>query len=205
MHCTLDGRFVVRHDARLAGWAGSFISEVSWGQYREACKRQAEPLVTLQEVLDTARSCGLGVYVDLKQALPGMTSTLVGIIRDSSCREAVVVGSSRTDLLKDIRAQDDQLPTSVLFHDPNLDVNALVKSVRCDYLHPCFDIFPAPLKRFTRAWVDRAKDTGAGLIGWNVTTPETAEAIVGMDIDGACADDPRILVAAVGRRRPAPR
>ena len=76
-------------------------------------------------------------------------------------------------------AHAPDLLTSVLFHDPNLDPHSLVQGVKCDFLHPCFDIFENPLKYFTSKGVDRLRNTGAGLIGWNITTAEMADTILG--------------------------
>ena len=119
------------------------------------------------------------------------------IIRTADYQREIVIASFRTDIVKEVKKQAPDLLTSVLYHDLNLDLHALVSDVRCDFLHPCFDIFADPLKYFTNAYIDRLKSTGAGIIAWNITTPEMADIIVSMDINGACADDPQILENAL--------
>ena len=125
---------------------------------------------------------------------------------DSGYQQKTVVASARTDIIKEAKEKVPDCLTSYLFRDPYLDFNSLVKGVGCDFLHPCFDVFENPLQYFTEEWVSRLRQTGAGLIAWNITSPAMAEAVVGMDIQGACADDPRIIETALsgkleGRKR----
>ena len=197
LHCTSDGQFVIRHNAMMNGKSSKFISELSYGEYRSLCKQQSQPLLRLEQVIEVAKKNNLGIYLDVKQVLPQTLPKLFEIIRGNDYQQKVVIASFRTDIAREVKERAPDLLTSVLFHDPNLDPNSLVKGIKCDFLHPCFDIFEDPLKYFTSGWVDRFKNTGAGLIAWNITTPQMADTIVGMNIDGACADDPQILKNAL--------
>ena len=199
LHCTSDGEFVIRHDAIVNDQAPKFISELSYGEYRSICDRQSQPCVDLDQLIEVAKKNNLGIYLDVKQVLPGRLPGLLGVIRAAGYQQKVVIASFRTDIVREVKEIDPGFLTSVLFHDPNLDPHSLVQAVKCDFLHPCFDIFGDPLKYFTSQRVDRFKSTGAGLIAWNVTTPEVADVIVAMDIDGACADDPQVLEDALLR------
>ena len=201
VHCTSDGEFVVRHDAVMEGSAPKFLSELSYDEYSRICDQLREPAIRLEQVLQVAEANNLGVYLDVKQVLPQALRNFVETIRAGDHHRKVVVASFRTDIVREVKATAPDVLTSVLFHDPNLDIHSLVRGVGCDFVHPCFDIFKDPLRRFTSEWVARAGSAGAGLIGWNVTTPEMADALVSMNIRGACADDPLILANALGRRR----
>jgi len=62
-----DGTFVVSHDADGGtGDDGCLITELTWPELR----RRAAGVRTLDEVLDTLRSSGLGAHVDLKLRTP---------------------------------------------------------------------------------------------------------------------------------------
>ena len=197
LHCTSDGEFVVRHGAIMSGKTSKFISELAYDEYRHICDQQSEPSVSLGQVIEVAKKNSLGIYLDVKQVLPHTLPKLFEIIRSNDYQQQVVIASFRTDIVKEVKERAPDLLTSVLFHDPNLDPHSLVEGVKCDFLHPCFDVFEDPLKYFTSRWVDRFRKAGAGLIAWNITTAEIADTIVGMNIDGACADDPQILENAL--------
>ena len=198
LHCTNDGEFVVRHGAMMAnGQTSKFISELSYDEYKHICDQQSEVSVRLDQVIEVAKKNNLGIYLDVKQVLPRRLPKLLNIIKGNDYQQQVVIASFRTDIVGEVKKRAPDFLTSVLFHDPNLDLNSLVAGVKCDFLHPCFDIFENPLKYFTSDWVDRCRSTGAGLIAWNITTAAMADTIVGMNINGACADDPQILENAL--------
>ena len=199
LHVTTDYQLVIRHNATIHE-TSPYVSEMSYSEYRDLCDQHNDPTIGLDEVLQVAADNNLGVYLDVKQLLPGNVAALLATIHNADYVHRTVIASFRTDIVKEIKQRAPRSFTSVLFHDPNTDLNSLVAGVKCDFLHPCFDIFADPLKHFTAGWVDRAVATGAGVIGWNVTTAAMADAVVAMDVVGACADDPRILADALTRR-----
>ncbi len=149
LHCTSDGVFVIRHGAMMNGKSLKFISELPYDEYRFICHQQLEPIVRLDQVIEVAKKNNLGIYLDVKQVLPQTLPKLFEIIRGNDYQQKVVIASFRTDIAREVKERAPDLLTSVLFHDPNLDPNSLVKSIKCDFLHPCFDIFKNPLKYFT--------------------------------------------------------
>lgn len=192
VQCTTDGQLVVQHDS-IVGQPPKFISELSYDEYSS---RHGSGL-QLDQAIQVAKQNGLGVYLDVKQVLPQALPNLIATIRNHGYQQQTVVASPRTDILKEVKQQAPDLLTSFLFYGPNLEANSLVKGVGCDFLHPCFDIFADPLKRFTAELVDRLNRTGAGIIAWNLTSEMEAKAVVVMDIRGACADDPQIIKKAL--------
>ena len=196
VHSTADGRFVVTHDALLGGDADRWISELTADEYRTACEGAEHPAVFLEDVLTVVVDSGLGLYLDVKQLLPGTEAALAALIDNIEYRDQTVVASFRSDLAHTVK-QETGLLTSVLFHDPGINLHSLVLGTGCDFLHPCFDVFPEPLHHFTPAWVARARRTSAGIVTWNTLDEETARAVLALGVDGICADDPGVLVAAM--------
>lgn len=200
LHQTADGHVVVTHDA-LHGTR--FISEMTIRDFATSQDDAGHPTVRLVDVVHAASDAGLGLYLDVKQLLPGGIETVADVVDRSAARDRTVFASFRADLALEAKRLTD-LTTSVLFHDPGLDLNSLVACTGCDFLHPCFDVFGDPLAHFTPAWLDRARRTGAGIITWNTTSEEVADAVLEMGVDGICADDPAMLVRAVSRRATSP-
>ncbi|HEU5301275.1 MAG TPA: glycerophosphodiester phosphodiesterase [Acidimicrobiia bacterium] len=195
LHSTADGAFVVTHDGLLDGSDPRWISELTMDEFRAECASTGHTPVALDDILSVVVDSGLGLYLDVKQILPGTERLLAASIDAVGYREHTVVASFRADIAMTVKRETGML-TSVLFHDPGIDLHALVLGTRCDYVHPCFDVFPEPMHLFTADWVGRARRTGAGIVTWNTLDEATARDVLALGVDGICSDDPRLLVAA---------
>lgn len=199
LHCTLDGEFVIRHDALLGHRSSAYISELTFAEYSDICAQGDQPCIRLHQVIDLAQQLGLGIYLDIKQVLPDALPKLFDTVQARGFEDRIVFASFRTDIVREIKQQAPHLSASVLFHDPNMDLSSLADWVKCDFLHPCFDVFDSPMKFFTERWVRRVRSLGVGIIAWNITSSAVADEVVHMDIQGACADDPQLLRDALAR------
>lgn len=196
LHQTADGHLVVTHDA-VHGTR--FVSEMTLAEFAELEHAAGRSTVELTDIVDTAVAVGLGVYLDVKQLRPDGIDAVADVLERAGATATTVFASFRADLSLEAKRRAG-LTTSVLFHDPGLDLNSLVACTGCDFVHPCFDVFGDPLTHFTPAWLERARRTGAGIVTWNTTTDEMADAVLAMGVDGICADDPALLVRAMARR-----
>lgn len=201
VHCTADGRFVVTHDGLLDGDPRRWISEHSTDEYVAACEQAGTTAVFFETILETVVDCGLGLYLDVKQLLPGAAPALAALVDASGHRDHTVAASFRADLALTVKRETGML-TAVLFHDPFVDLHSLVLGTGCDFVHPCFDVFPDPMAFFTAEWVARARGTGAGVLTWNTLDEATARAVLALGVDGICSDDPGLLVTAMAAGTP---
>lgn len=199
LHSTADGEFVVRHGSTLQSQSPRFISELSYEKYSRMCAQQSETSLRLTQVIEVARQNNLGIYLDIKQLLPRTLPNLLALIEDNGYMQKTVIASARTDILKAAKDNTPDCLTSYLFSNPDIDCNSLIKGVGCDFLHPCFDVFKNPLKHFTKAWTARLRETGAGIIAWNINSSTIAEAVISIGVQGACSDDPQIISAALSK------
>lgn len=196
LQATADGQFVIRHDSQLG--SGRFVSQLTYADYRKILAEQSEEPLKLVEAIEVAKSNDLGVYLEVKHITPRQIPALLGEIKASRYQNKIAIGSFRTDIIKTVKDISPRTPTSALFLSPGMDVNSLVAGLGCDFLHPCFNVtYPDPLKHFTPAWIKVARQTGAGLLSWNIADKKEAETVMALGIDGACADDPQIIVQAL--------
>ena len=75
VHCTKDGKFVVRHDSvvphhsafphasAVDDAASVFVSELTFDTYQQLCVQRSERCVELVQAIRTAENTGLGVYL----------------------------------------------------------------------------------------------------------------------------------------------
>ena len=193
LHQTSDGRLVVGHDAIIDG---SFISTLDFDQYSVALEARNETPTALEEVISVVRELELGLYLDVKQIMSEGLENLASAIESSNLMGSTVFSSFRSDLALQAKRRFGFV-TSVLFYDPDMDLHSLVVGTGCDFVHPCFDVFPDPMREFSEVWVRRAQRTGAGIITWNTNSVEVANRVMGLSVDGICSDDPSVLLQAL--------
>ncbi|HEX7135582.1 MAG TPA: hypothetical protein VF228_23600, partial [Iamia sp.] len=105
--------------------------------------------------------------------------------------------SFRADLAGRLKTEGG-LTSSLLFHDPGIDVHSLARGLDLDFVHPCYDVFgDGALGPFTPEWVAAVRAVGVGVVGWNTLEVAVAAEVFGRGADGVCSDDPAVLVEAV--------
>lgn len=209
VNMTADGVLLAVHDGVVAGDAVRWISQMTEAEVRAAMEeRPAGPSSEggsvrtpdrLDDVLAVVAEAGLGAYLDVKQLLPGGAALLGDLVRSHGLGDRVVGASFRADLAGRLKAEGG-LPTSLLFHDPGIDVHSLARGLDLDLVHPCYDVFgPGALDLFTPAWVAAARATGVGIVTWNTLDADVAAEVFARGADGVCSDDPAVLVDALAR------
>lgn len=208
VNMTADGVLLAVHDGVVAGDAVRWISQMTEAEVRSAMAASAgsvgdaEPVRTpdrLDDVLAVVAEAGLGAYLDVKQLLPGGAALLGDLVRSHGLGDRVVGASFRADLAGRLKTEGG-LPTSLLFHDPGIDVHSLARGLDLDLVHPCYDVFgPGALDLFTPAWVAAARATGVGIVTWNTLDADVAAEVFARGADGVCSDDPAVLVDALAR------
>ena len=198
LHTTQDGAFIITHDAtvEIAG-TPHWISTLTLNELEQQRPHNID-FVALDELLATVNNEQLGLYLDIKQLLPGTENALLKALADHDLVDQTVCASFHSDVLYRIR-NISQIDTSLLFYDQGLDLNALTQSVNCQFVHPCFDLFPDPVDMLTAAWLDQVARTGARIITWNTLSVSDATALMRLGVAGICSDDPAVLVQAASQ------
>lgn len=201
VNMTADGVLLAVHDGVVAGDRVRWISQMTEAEVRAA---QAEGdgggehgPTRLDDVLAVVAESGLGVYLDVKQLLPGGPARLGDLVRAHGLGDRAVGASFRADLAGRLKAEGG-LTSSLLFHDPGIDVHSLARGLDLDLVHPCYDVFgPGALDLLTAGWVAAVRAVGVGIVGWNTLEVAVAAEVFARGADGACSDDPAVLVEAV--------
>lgn len=196
VNMTADGELLAVHDGVVAGGQVRWISQMTEAEVREAMGEGDGP-ARLDDVLAVVAESGLGVYLDVKQLLPGGAARLGDTVRAHGLGDRAVGASFRADLAGRLKAEGG-LTSSLLFHDPGIDVHSLARGLDLDFVHPCYDVFGAgALGAFTTEWVAAVRAVGVGIICWNTLEVTVAAEVFARGADGVCSDDPAVLVEAV--------
>jgi glycerophosphoryl diester phosphodiesterase len=202
VNMTADGVLLAVHDGVVAGGGVRWISQMTEAEVRAAMAgsgdgNEGDGPARLDDVLAVVAEAGLGVYLDVKQLLPGGPALLGDRVRAHGLGDRAVGASFRADLAGRLKTEGG-LTTSLLFHDPGIDVHSLARGLALDFVHPCYDVFGAgALGPFTPEWVAAVRAVGVGIVAWNTLDAAVAAEVFARGADGVCSDDPAVLVEAV--------
>lgn len=199
VNMTADGVLLVTHDQTVdVSGTRRWISQTESSDVLAGAADRGDTVVPLGAALGVVADTNLGVYIDVKQLLPGGVPAVADALDHAGLRDRAVAASFRADLVAEF-SHTTGLVTSLLFHDPGLDLHSVERSTGCSLVHPCYDVFPDPLEMIGAAWMEAVRAAGLGVITWNTLDVDVAEAVLRLGARGVCSDDPAVLVEARNR------
>lgn len=188
VHSTLDGAFVVHHDAVVPG-VGPIASR-TLGQLRARSLPNGEPVPTLEEALEAAAS--LDVWIELKALDPAHDPALLGLLRGvpHSDRHAV-------------HSFDHRIVQRLCARHPELRGGALLTAYLMDPVRALADAHASVLWQewsvIDRKLVDRVHESGRTIVAWTVNEPAELVRLADLGVDGLCTNHPGRALHLLGR------
>ena len=181
LQTTLDGKFVVHHDAALA--TGELIAATSLSRVRATALSDGSQVPTLDEALQTL--AGLTAFVEAKGLPPEGDEPLLALLRGYGLERCA------------IHAFDHRVIARLRHRDGDVQLGVLSSSYPID-----------PVDQVTRSgatmlWqeahlIDAALVAGCGaagiaVIAWTVNDAAEAQRLAGLRVDGLCGNWPERL------------
>lgn len=194
---TVDGELIAGYDTMVTDHdpARRWRSQVTLAELRQALGRDEQP-VLLADVLDGVVEVGLGLYLSVKQLLPGGCEKLGELVRAKGLAHRTLAGSDRSDLVAGLKAEGG-LANCFVYMDPFFDIYSLARGLDLDFLHPRFTFGPDNISLLEPSWVETVKYLGLGLVGWNINDFDDALDFYARGADALCTDNPDLLVKAL--------
>jgi glycerophosphoryl diester phosphodiesterase len=194
VRCSADGHAVLAHDPYLRRSDGRVlpIRQSTLAELQAVDLGMGERIPTFAEAVKTCKDEQLGAYIEIKDG--AVIPTVVDALHETESAAYSIVGSFRPDFLAETKALAPELATSILFGATDLDPVLLARSVRANYVHPCWERFAKPSALLTEAWVARVREAGLGIICWHEERPEEIAALSRAGVDGICSDAPELLI-----------
>lgn len=193
---TADNVPVIAHDADLMRVFGvpGLISDLTLAELRAATPPDRQPVLTFEEMAKLCSDLQLGLYLDIKEITPGAMVTVLTVLRETGMLRYAIFGSFRPDLVAEIKANAPEAVTSILFSSANVEPVLLARSVKADYVHPCWERFESPSALLTEAWINSVRAEELGIVCWHEERPHEIAALTALGVDGICSDQPELLV-----------
>jgi glycerophosphoryl diester phosphodiesterase len=152
---------------------------------------EGQRVPTFAEAVELCKDELIGAYIEIKDgaAIPAVIETL----HEQRVTGHSIIGSFRPDWLMAVKAESPRIATSVMFNAPDLDPVLLARSVRANFVHPCWERLPHPSALLTPEWVARVREADLGIICWHEERPEEIAALRRAGVDGICSDAPELL------------
>lgn len=193
---TADNVPVIAHDSnlkRVFGVEGN-ISELTLEQLHAITPADKQPVLTFDEMLELCRKLGIGLYLDIKETTPQATAHVIASLKKTGMMNYSVFGAFRPDVIAEIKANEPEAITSILFASTHIDPVALAKSTDADYVHPCWERFDSPAQLLAGEWMQQVRDAGLGVVCWHEERPNIIAELKALGVDGICSDQPELLV-----------
>ncbi len=192
---TQDGIPVIAHDADLKRVFGlnAQVAELTLDEIRTQTPATAAPLMTFADMVELCARLGLGLYLDIKEITPAAFGMVADALRKHGLFRYAVFGAFRPDVVAEIKHNIPEAVTSILFSSPHVEPVSLARSVRADYVHPCFERFDAPQDLIAGEWMELVRAEGLGVICWHEERPHVIAGLQALGVDGVCSDQPELL------------
>ena len=181
---TKDNELVVIHnsDVNKTTDGSGAVSDLTLEQIKRFVTDKGEHIPTLEEVLD-AVGRRVKVLVELKE--PGVEEKVLELIRRKGLMENVIVISFHEDVLRKVRALDDEVALGLVYVRHKNPIQSALE-LKAEYL--------LPLYRFTHSSnVKKAHEKGLKVIVWTINTKEEAAEYKKKGVDGIATDRPDVL------------
>ncbi|MBN1815385.1 MAG: hypothetical protein JXA14_26370 [Anaerolineae bacterium] len=191
---TADEQAVLAHDPYLVDGSGRAwpIRRSTLPELQAIDLGRGERVPTFAEAIEVCEDELLGAYVELRDgaAIP----TVIDTLHEKKFVGHSIVGSFRPDWLMAVKMVAPAIATSILFDSPNLEPVALARSMRANYVHPCWGRLPNPSALLTSEWVAHMREADLGIICWHEERPEEIAALRQAGVDGICSAAPELLI-----------
>jgi glycerophosphoryl diester phosphodiesterase len=199
---TADHMPVIAHDPSLKRLydVDALIADVTLDELRSYT--ESGPILTFDEMLKLCRELQLGLYLDIKELSWEAALRVFAALDEYDFINHAIFGSFRPDYLAEIKAYRPDAVTSILFNSIHVDPVLLARSIRADYVHPCWESrSETPHELLTPEWLAEVRDAQLGIVCWHEERPSEIAALQALGVDAICSDTPELLVPVGGGPR----
>lgn len=194
---TRDGILVIRHDLMLGQRlvAQSSVAELE----------ALEPgLVRLADLLEWAPQFNIGLLIELKD--PDIALSVGALVAASRWRDRITVGGFHGPALAALKLRTPDIRTSLMVGSvlAAADLVRLAQAYQADGVHPCWEHrAPYPHRLLDSAAVALLRQSGLNITLWHEERESELCALVALDPDAICTDEPALLRRIVEKSRQA--
>ena len=184
---TRDGIFISMHDPSVERTTDGkgYVSEMTLSEIKSLKTKNGEPVPTLEEIFNFAKSAGVGVYLDTKGKDLVYLKQLTDFVEKSGMEKRVIAGVWSTRQLKWLNENQPEMKTCISWPWPSNSLGKL-KKLGADWVGTAVSLADKEM-------INSAHKHGLKVITLQINDPKTISEKISLGIDAVQTDDPRLI------------
>ncbi|MEO6060702.1 MAG: glycerophosphodiester phosphodiesterase family protein [Thermoflexales bacterium] len=200
---TSDGQLLVFHDSTIPipGECEQRVERLTLDALLDIPLAKGERIPRWEDVLALAKELDVGIYIELKDTDPALTTHLVNTLREARWLDRCILLGSRPDHVFFVREIAPEAQTAFSYRNASIDPILIAQACNATGLNLAWEDYPDPCALITPAWLARVRAAGLRIMSWHEEREPVMRQLVALGIEDLCTNDPamtRRAIEAVG-------
>lgn len=196
---TLDGELAVFHDTTIPipGECERRIERITLADLLRVPLAGGERVPRWEEVVELAKALDVGIYIELKDTDPALTTRLVASLRNAKWLDRCVLFGPRPDHVFFVREIAPEAQTAFSYRNASIDPVLIARACNATGLNLAWEDYPDPCALITPEWVSRVRAAGLRIMSWHEEREPVMRRLVELGIEDLCTNDPAMTRRAI--------
>lgn len=201
---TADAQPVVFHDSTIPipGECEQRVERLTLATLLGIPLAGGERIPRWEEVIALSQSLDVGIYIELKDTDPALTTHLVDTLREARWLDRCILFGPRPDHVFFVREIAPEAQTAFSYRNASIDPILIAQACNATGLNLAWEDYPDPCALITPAWLARVRAAGLRIMSWHEEREPVMRQLVALGIEDLCTNDPamtrRVIDAAEG-------
>ena len=201
---TADAQPVVFHDSTIPipGECEQRVERLTLATLLGIPLAGGERIPRWEEVIALSQSLDVGIYIELKDTDPALTTHLVDTLREARWLDRCILFGPRPDHVFFVREIAPEAQTAFSYRNASIDPILIAQACNATGLNLAWEDYPDPCALITPAWLARVRQAGLRIMSWHEEREPVMRQLVTLGIEDLCTNDPamtqRVIDAAEG-------
>lgn len=201
---TADAQPVVFHDSTIPipGECEQRVERLTLATLLSIPLAGGERIPRWEDVIALSQSLDVGIYIELKDTDPALTTHLVDTLREARWLDRCILFGPRPDHVFFVREIAPEAQTAFSYRNASIDPLLIAQACNATGLNLAWEDYPDPCALITPGWLARVRAAGLRIMSWHEEREPVMRQLVALGIEDLCTNDPamtrRVIDAARG-------
>lgn len=201
---TADAQPVVFHDSTIPipGECEQRVERLTLATLLGIPLAGGERIPRWEDVIALSQSLDVGIYIELKDTDPALTTHLVDTLREARWLDRCILFGPRPDHVFFVREIAPEAQTAFSYRNASIDPLLIAQACNATGLNLAWEDYPDPCALITPGWLARVRAAGLRIMSWHEEREPVMRQLVALGIEDLCTNDPamtqRVIAAAEG-------
>lgn len=202
---TADAQPVVFHDSTIPipGECEQRVERLTLATLLSIPLAGGERIPRWEDVIALSQSLDVGIYIELKDTDPALTTHLVDTLREARWLDRCILFGPRPDHVFFVREIAPEAQTAFSYRNASIDPLLIAQACNATGLNLAWEDYPDPCALITPGWLARVRAAGLRIMSWHEEREPVMRQLVALGIEDLCTNDPamtRRVIEAAGSK-----